>query len=381
MSEEEGKQRFTSLKEEIQKNEQSSPEKNMDIHEKDVNEIIRRLREKEEKPVITNINEKIVNIKERVEGSGGSIRFGMRDISAIPKNITSVSSKGLSFVGGFYNAFRGPLTSLTNFVANMPLAAGLRENLESAGINWTPEEYLVIVSTMATLVFGIVIMMFGGISIGLSDVSLSVLAPFIAISAFILVLIIGFIYPSAVANERATKLNRELPFALRQLATQVKAGVSFHKAMSSIVNSKYGPMSEEFRRVINDIEKGSSTEQALLKLAARTKSRGLKKAIVQILRALKSGGNLSETITAIADDVSFELRMKVRDFTEKLNFISVIYIMIGVVGPVVLVILSSIAQLPLIGGNFPFEYIVLAFIGITFVMMMILFMIKRMEPA
>ena len=102
---------------------------------------------------------------------------------------------------------------------------------------------------------------------------------------------------------------------------------------------------------------------------------------MQILRALKSGGNLSETITAIADDVSFELRMKVRDFTEKLNFISVIYIMIGVVGPVVMVILSAIAQLPLLGANFPFEYIVIAFTGITGVMVMLLFMIKRMEPA
>jgi flagellar protein FlaJ len=356
-------------------------EKPVDIKERDVNEIIRRLREKEEKPVITNINERIVNIKERVEGSGASIKFGMRDISTITDNLSNASMKGLSVIGGIYNAFRGPLTQLTNFVASIPLSAGLHENLESAGLRWSPEEYLVIISTVATLMFGIVILLFGTISLTLGDISLSVLAPFIAISAFILILIIGFIYPSAIANERATKLNRELPFALRQLATQVKAGVSFHKAMSSIVNSKYGPMSEEFKRVLNDIDKGASTEQALLKLAARTKSRGLKKAIVQILRALKSGGNLSETITAIADDVSFELRMKVRDFTEKLNFISVIYIMIGVVGPVVLVILSSIAQLPLLGGGFPFEYIVIAFMGITIVMVMLLFIIKRMEPA
>ncbi|MEK6953633.1 MAG: type II secretion system F family protein [Candidatus Micrarchaeota archaeon] len=381
MAQEEKETRFTNLRDQIEKREDAPASSQADVKEHDVNEIIRRLREKEDRPIITNVNEKIVNIKERVEGSGGSIRFGMRDFSAFSSSITGASAKGLSFIGGAYNAFRGPLTKLTNLVANIPLSQGLKENLDSAGMAWAPEEYLVILSVMSAIAFAAVLFVFGGVSIGLSDISLSVMAPFVAISAAVLVIIVGLIYPSAVANERATKLNRELPFALRQLATQVKAGVSFHKAMSSIVNSKYGALSDEFRRVLQDIERGSSTEQALLKLAAKTKSRGLKKAIVQILRALKSGGNLSETITAIADDVSFELRMKVRDFTEKLNFISVIYIMIGVVGPVVMVILSAIAQLPLLGANFPFEYIVIAFTGITGVMVMLLFMIKRMEPA
>ncbi len=372
--------KLSELKKQVEKREESV-EKGIDVREKDVNEIIKRLKEKEQKPIITNVNERMVNIKERVEGSGKGVKFGMRDLSSISENLTTASAQGLSFVGGFYNAFRGPLNNLTNFVASIPLTQNLKENLDSASINWSPEEYLVIISTAATMVFAIVLLLFEGIAIGLGDVSLSILSPFIAIAAFILVIIIGFIYPSAIANERASKINRELPFALRQLATQVKAGVSFHRAMNSIVNSNYGVLSDEFRKVLLDIERGTSTEQSLLKLAAKTKSRGLKKSIVQILRALKSGGNLSQTITAIADDVSFELRMKVRDFTEKLNFISVIYIMIGVVGPVVLVILSSIAQLPLLGGNFPFEYIVLAFVGITGVMLMLLFIIKRMEPA
>ncbi|MFH1750287.1 MAG: type II secretion system F family protein [Candidatus Micrarchaeota archaeon] len=378
---EEKRDRFATMKEQIERREESVEGHSPDVKERDVDEIIRRLKEKEEKPVISNINEKIVNIKERVEGSGGAIKFGMRDFTSFSATISGTSAKGLSFIGGIYNAFRGPLTKLTNLVANIPLSQGLKENLDSAGMSWSPEEYLVILSTAAAVVFASVLFIFGGVSLGFNDISLSVLAPFVAASAGVLVLVVGLIYPSSLANERASKVNRELPFALRQLATQVKAGVSFHKAMSSIVNSKYGALSEEFHKVLLEIERGSSTEQALLKLAAKTKSRGLKKAIVQILRALKSGGNLSETITAIAEDVSFELRMKVRDFTEKLNFISVIYIMIGVVGPVVMVILSSIAQLPLLGANFPFEYIVVTFGGITALMVMLLVIIKRMEPA
>ena len=70
---------------------------------------------------------------------------------------------------------------------------------------------------------------------------------------FALVIVLGLIYPSMMANERATKINRELPFALRQLATQIKAGVSFHKALSSLVSAHYGALSEEFGKIQQDM--------------------------------------------------------------------------------------------------------------------------------
>src|SRR5512137_2294367 len=96
----------------------------------------------------------------------------MRDLSVMQADISTMSTKGLTIIGGVYNYFRGPLTSLTNLIASIPLSQGLKENLESAGIKWSPEEYLVIISTAATLVFVIVLMLFGSISGGLGDVSL-----------------------------------------------------------------------------------------------------------------------------------------------------------------------------------------------------------------
>lgn len=344
-----------------------------------VAEIIKRLKAKEtEARPAGRLGAKIEVIKERVQDASTPIKVFPKTPGALSPG--SKAGAYLGWVGGFYAALKQPIDKVTNFIADIPLTENLQENLEAGGIAVPADEYLIIVSAAATASFIAVIFGFGLISLALADASLTVLSPLIAISSSVLVIVLGLIYPSMMANERATKINRELPFALRQLATQIKAGVSFHKALSSIVGSHYGALSEEFGKLRQDIERGYSTEQALLRLMARTKSKGLKKACVQILRALKSGGNLSDTISAIADDVAFELRMKVRDFTEKLNFISVIYIMVGVVGPVVVTILSSIAQLPLIGGNFPFEYIVVIFAGIVVMMCILLFVINRMEP-
>ncbi len=344
-----------------------------------VAEIIKRLKSKEtEGKTAARLGTKIEDIRERVQDSQAPIKVATRSSGAASPG--AKAGAYLGWVGGFYASLKQPIDRITNFIADIPLTENLQENLEAGGIAVPADEYLIIVSAAATASFIAVIFAFGAISLALSDASLAVLSPLIAISSSLLVIVLGLVYPSMMANERATKINRELPFALRQLATQIKAGVSFHKALSSLVSAHYGALSEEFGKLRQDIERGYSTEQALLRLMARTKSKGLKKACVQILRALKSGGNLSDTISAIADDVAFELRMKVRDFTEKLNFISVIYIMVGVVGPVVVTILSSIAQLPLIGGNFPFEYIVVIFAGIVVMMCILLFVINRMEP-
>ncbi|MFH1107367.1 MAG: type II secretion system F family protein [Candidatus Micrarchaeota archaeon] len=376
----EGSEKLGKLKEEVEKRElEVDDERRSEPVNERVAEIIKRLKSKEtESHSGARLGAKIESIRERVTDSQAPLKVNTK----MAAGTTAGSRSGAAFgwVGGFYGALKQPIDRVTNFIADIPLSENLQENLEAGGINISPDEYLIIVSAAATASFILSIFAFGTISLALSDASLTVLTPLIAICSAVLVIVLGLIYPSMMANERATKINRELPFALRQLATQIKAGVSFHKALTSLVNSHYGVLSEEFGKLQLDIERGYSTEQALLRMMTRTKSKGLKKSCVQILRALKSGGNLSDTISSIADDVAFELRMKVRDFTEKLNFISVIYIMVGVVGPVVVTILSSIAQLPLIGGNFPFEYIVIIFAAIVVMMCILLFIINRMEP-
>lgn len=358
--------------------EESTPSGNLDDR---VSEIVKRLKAKDDEHKGSGTaDSRFEAIKQRIQGTSAPIKVSGKGLATIQSTPGKKQADYFAVIGKIYSALKGPVDKLSSFVSDTPLGQNLKETLDSAGIAINPEDYLILVCAVSITAFLAVLFLFGAISIALGDVSLTLLAPIIAIAAAVLVVVLGLVYPSAVAGERATRLNRDLPFALRQLATQIKAGVSFHKALRSIATSRYGVLSEEFTKVLQDIERGYSTDQALMKLMARTKSKGLKKALVQILRALKSGGNLSNTITAIADDVAFELRMKVRDFTEKLNFVSVIYIMVGVVGPVVVTILSSIAQLPLIGGNFPFEYIVIIFAAIIVMMLLLLFIINRMEP-
>ncbi|MBI4360886.1 type II secretion system F family protein [Candidatus Micrarchaeota archaeon] len=287
----------------------------------------------------------------------------------------------LSFFGGIYQRFGRFFRGLSEFFSRLPIYSSLKENLACAGMRMEPENFLVISVTGAFSFGALVFAAVALLGVFLRDVLLGLAAPFLGLAAFIGVLLIALSYPSMQANQRATHVDRVLPFALRQLSTQVKAGVSFHRAMQSIAASDYGLLSEEFAKVAADVNRGDTMENALLKMSRRTKSRGLRRTVTQLLRSFKSGGNLSQIISDIADDVSFEVRMSIRDFTEKLNFINVIYIMVGVVAPVTLAILSAILQIPLFAGSIPPFLVYFAFVGILGVMVAILYATKRMEPS
>jgi flagellar protein FlaJ len=59
-------------------------------------------------------------------------------------------------------------------------------------------------------------------------------------------------------KKRSVSFSRELPFALRHMATQLASGSGLLETMRSISVSDYGVVSEEFRRAILEIERGSS---------------------------------------------------------------------------------------------------------------------------
>jgi flagellar protein FlaJ len=188
--------------------------------------------------------------------------------------------------------------------------------------------------------------------------------------------------PSSRANYRAMEIERELPFALRHLATELKAGVGIVSSFESIAKSDYGALSEEFNRIVQDIRKGKTTEEALRAASERTKSLSFKRAIMNFIRAVRTGGAISEIIGNIAKDTSYELNMKIRDFVEKLNMIGLIFIMVGVVVPVMISILGAITaanpSLPLSFVNGLFLVVVY---GLSlFLVAMTIFFVKSIQP-
>lgn len=348
----------------------------------DVEKIIKRLKSAQSearKPVIGE-----GSLRERLEGRPESaVDFDRTPLAPAASGRSVVQNDSfLAFVGRFYSAFQRPVSWLANLVSKMPGVSSLHADLEAADMNMSLETYI-IMSTVTGILAAFFSFPLLGLVIAATKLNPAALGLWVLLApaVFFATVLVALYYPKTLITEKTTRINRELPFALRHLSTQIKAGVSFHRALSSVTASDYGDLSSELKKTLKELERGSSTEEALLNLAKRTHSTGLKKAIIQIIRALKTGGNLSQVINDIADDSSFEYQMRLRDFVEKLNIINVVFTMIAVVGPVTITIVSAVAQLPMLGGVLPFTMVVAMLGADAAAMALIVWFITKMESS
>ena len=255
--------------------------------------------------------------------------------------------------------------------------------LYSANMPYSAQQYLA-VSVAAAVIGGII-----GIGIGILLWLLVKLNPLIIIAPalllFIFVLFIMLLIPKSAAQRRGDALSAELPFALRHMATELKAGIGLYRTLQAVATSDYGVLSQEFSRTISEIEEGTDTKDALRHFALRTQSKSMRSALLHIIRAIKTGGNLSDTMGKIAEDVSFELRLKVRDFAEKMNFFGVIFIFGAIVVPVFIAILGSIVNAPLglsLGSLplTPVNILILYLVAMPLTLVFLIFYLRMLQP-
>jgi len=221
--------------------------------------------------------------------------------------------------------------------------------------------FIVVFMLMIVLGFGI---LFGAV-FGLIILMMSVVIVFL---------------PNIKKGSRSNEASRELPFALRQMATELRAGIGMHDSMRSVALSGYGALSEEFARALEEIKYGETTEKALVDMSDRINSDGLKRAVYQITRTLSSGGDLAKTLNVIAEDTAYELRMKLKDYAQKLNSFTMIYMFVAILGPVITMIML-IAASTVMGAVIPPIVLLIMYLFLfPMIVAFMAFMIKRLEP-
>jgi flagellar protein FlaJ len=274
------------------------------------------------------------------------------------EELRETKSPLIKMVGGIYLRLRSIMEPVSKIASRMPQMQTLAFHLYSANMRYSVKQYLALAVTGAAIIFfvtlGITTFLMSIFEIPLAITVLAV--PVISLFAAVFSLSIILLIPKQRAKVRGDEISVELPFALRHMATELRAGIGLYRTIQAIATAGYGVLSEEFARTITEIEEGTDTKDALSHLAARTQSRALRSALMHVIRALKTGGNLSDIMNEIAEDVSFELRMKTRDFAARMNFFGVIFIFSAIVLPVVISILGGIRNSPLgAGGGISFK--------------------------
>ena len=124
--------------------------------------------------------------------------------------------------------------------------------------------------------------------------------------------IIGLFLPRFYVKRQQTvrlnKFNDQLSDMLNLMVNGLRAGYSTMQALEAVSRELPAPISDEFRRVVQEMQIGIAMEKALDNLLRRIPSEDLDFVVTAINVQREVGGNLSE----ILDTISFTIRERVR---------------------------------------------------------------------
>ena len=202
----------------------------------------------------------------------------------------------------------------------------------------------------------------------------------IIITLTLMIYIFLIYYPKIREQESYSDLNHELPYALRHMGIELKSGKGLHDTLVTIRDANYGTFSKEIHRVLEEVKFGKSTEDSLLEMSKRVNSEGLTRAVQQIIGTLRVGGNLANSLDIIAQDISFEMQIKLKEYSQRLNSFILIYTFIAILAPVISLIMLMAGSTVM--GDVISSSLVLVIYGLFFPMIVVFMglFIKKLEP-
>ena len=132
------------------------------------------------------------------------------------------------------------------------------------------------------------------------------------IVALVVIFILGLFAPRWYLRYRQRKrlkaFGEQLPDTITLLANSLRAGSSFLQGMELVTREARPPISEEFERVVREMQLGVALHPALNNLVRRVASEDLELMVTAIQIQSQVGGNLATVLDAIA----FTIRERVR---------------------------------------------------------------------
>jgi tight adherence protein B len=171
----------------------------------------------------------------------------------------------------------------------------LRDMLSHAGIDLTPQLFLVICGG-ASVLLGVAGMLLQGWFTGVPGLLAGGAAP--------------WLYLRRRLNQRHEKLLRQLPPAFDLMARVLRAGLSMPQALQAVAESFEEPIAGDFGRCQEEQKLGIFPEVSFRRMAERTGVLEVKIFVMALLIQRQTGGNLSDVLERLAGLIRDRLRVR-----------------------------------------------------------------------
>lgn len=192
--------------------------------------------------------------------------------------------------------YTAPVTEwLNRRVESSTLGERLAKSLARADMKMKPGEFIALI-VISSVLTAAVAWLIGGHSIIFSGIGA------------IVGLFLPGMYLQRQQGRRLIRFNDQLPDMLNLMVNGLRAGYSTMQAMEAVSKELPPPISDEFHRVVQEMQLGVPMERALDNLLRRIPSDDLDLVITALNVQREVGGNLAE----ILDTITYTIRERVR---------------------------------------------------------------------
>ena len=240
--------------------------------------------------------------------------------------------------------FQGIARSARSFTGGAT-AERTQRKLELAGLydtGWTVERILVIrfLSLAVGLALAFMLLSSGGVS--RNNVLLALLCG-----------AVGYLGPNAwldrKVSDRKKLIERQLPDIIDQMTVSVEAGLGFDAAMQRSAESRSGPLADELKRVIQDIQVGMPREDALDRLVERTDVADLRQFVVSVRQSTKHGLPIARVLRVQAQELREKRRARIEEKAASLP-VKIVFPLVFCILPSLFVVILGPAALEISDG-------------------------------
>ncbi len=193
------------------------------------------------------------------------------------------------------------VAGLSRVIEKQDFTTRLAVDLARADLKMRPAEFLIIWG-LTPVFFVILATAFGFFFPGLQN-------PVALVVIFLLGLWAPRLFLTRRQKRRLRLFNEQLPDTITLLANSLRAGSSFLQGIELVTREARPPISEEFERVVREMQLGVALQPALNNLVRRVASEDLELMVTAIQIQSQVGGNLATVLDAIAHTIRERMRI------------------------------------------------------------------------
>lgn len=143
---------------------------------------------------------------------------------------------------------------------------------------------------------------------------------------FIVLVLIPFIIFYEIRAWRMRKIDERMPDLLRNLSSMNQSGILLSNSLKIMAESKMGILTDELKKLKEDLSWGTSTSKALMKFENNIRTATSSRVLHILIKANESTSDLKSVLSITAEQIKTEEGMKKERSSDMVVYVATIYV-------------------------------------------------------